>query len=109
MRYIFITLVLVNLAYFGYQWWQQQPEESEGAQTRAQQGELIRMLDEGPVTAGRRVLQAPAPAAGESISRVILNPVSGTDEIAADSCPAVGPYLNLLPGQQSLEIGRAHV
>jgi len=111
MRYIFITLLIANLGYFGYRYWLEAEQQGQSTQPKAESSNQdlarIRLLDEGPAGSGRKVLTAPAPVSRSGIREIILNPMNSQNQIMADGCPAVGPYQNLLPGQQSLEVLRS--
>lgn len=89
MRYIFFTLLLVNLGYFGYATFLRQPPAPPVTVTSPSRADTIYLLSENN----------DANAASDAqLDQVINNPVSRADTDAHD-CMAVGPFSDVFSGQ----------
>ena len=89
MRYIFFTLLLLNLGYFGYATFLKQPPAPPVTVTSPSRADTIYLLSENN----------DANAASDAqLDQVINNPVNRSDTDAHD-CMAVGPFTDVFSGQ----------
>lgn len=88
MRYIFITLLLANIGYFGYAILLKSPPSPPVTATSPNRADTIFMLSENDSTTANNAV----------LNTIINNPVQQGDP-SAQKCLAMGPFGDLFSGQ----------